>query len=347
MEKTLNTRAKDRKTKSELPGKMQSESVANEELASKDEQPSWVRELQAKVANIETGQNNVDVKLDKISKQTEDIMRGVREDMGQLREFMDKLGEEMKRGLDGCREETNRKFETVDLEMRAQRKDIEILEERTVETEEWSTDVHDIIKNSLEQQRKLQEKLTDLEGRTRRNNVRIWGLKEGIEGDSVQEYVDKLIHTELGVAEDVKLEIQRAHRALAPKPQPNKPPRAIIVNFLRFEVKESILRMAWKKTVKVEGQRVTFDQDYAAEVAAKRRKYAGLKRILKENGIRFQSPMDTLRVHWSEGVQVYHSAQDAARAMRLRGWQVPDPGDEGTTLIQRLEAARKWTRVEK
>lgn len=84
--------------------------------------------------------------------------------------------------------------------------------------------------------------------------------------------MDKLIHAELGLMEDVKLEIQRAHRALAPKPRPNKPPRAIVVNFLRFETKESILRAVWKKEIKVKWHRVTFDQDYAVEMAIKWKK---------------------------------------------------------------------------
>ncbi|KAK1875719.1 LINE-1 type transposase domain containing protein 1 [Dissostichus eleginoides] len=251
----------------------------------------------------------------------------------------------MKQGLDSFREETNRNFETAEAEMRAQKKDIEILEERTAGVEEWSTDVQDIITASLEQQTKLQDKLSDIEGRSRRNNVRIWGLKEGIEGDSVSEYVNRLIHKELGMSEDIKLEIQRAHRALALNPQPDKFPRAIIVNFLRFEVKENVIKTAWRTVMEVEGRRVTFDHDYSSEVAAKRRKYAGLKRILKDKGIRFQSPMDTLRVYWNEGTMLYKSAQDAARAMRQRGWQVPDSREERPTLLQRLEAARKWTRV--
>jgi hypothetical protein len=32
-----------------------------------------------------------------------------------------------------------------------------------------------------------------LEGRSRRSNIQIWGLKEGVEGDSAADYVDKLI----------------------------------------------------------------------------------------------------------------------------------------------------------
>ena len=230
---------------------------ANAVVASNADQLSWVSELQASFhagmdkihAKIDKGQSTIDAKLDKIGKKME-----------------------MKQGLDSLREETKTKFESVDVDMQAQKKEIDTLEERTVEVEEWTTEVQDILTASLDQQTKLQEKLSDLEGRSRRSNIRIWGLKEGVEGDSVDEYVDKLINKELGMSEDIKLDIQRANRALAPKPQPNKPPTATIVNFLRFEVKENVLKTAWRSQLEVECHRVTFDHDYAAEVAAKRRR---------------------------------------------------------------------------
>uniref|UniRef100_A0A3Q2XDV2 L1 transposable element RRM domain-containing protein n=1 Tax=Hippocampus comes TaxID=109280 RepID=A0A3Q2XDV2_HIPCM len=243
--------------------------------------------------------NSINVKLDRIVKQME----------------------EMKQGLENLREETNRKLESVNAGIRT-------LEERADEVEEWSTEVQEILTVSLEHQRKLQQKVADLEGRSRRNNIRIWGLKEGVEGDSTTDYVDKLIHKELGISEDIQLEIQRAHRALAPKAQLNKPPRAMIVNFLRFNIKENVLKTAWRTPLQVEGNRVTFDHDYTTEVAAKRREYAGLKKILKEKRIRFQSLMDTLMVHWTEGVKIYNSAQEAAEAI----------------AGERVAGAEPWTR---
>lgn len=66
----------------------------------------------------------------KIDKQTEDIGRGACEDMGELKKIMDKLGKELKQGLDTQRKETNEKFETVDTEIQEQCKDIEILKQR-------------------------------------------------------------------------------------------------------------------------------------------------------------------------------------------------------------------------
>ena len=134
----------------------------------------------------------------------------------------------------------------------------------------------------------LQEKVTDLEGRSRRNNSRVWGVPEGAKKDSVPEFIERMIREELKHGEGASLQIQRA---LAPRPAPDKNPRAIIVNFLQYQIKEDILKKAWQTKIVIGGKRVTFDHDYPAEVAAKRRNYAGLKRVLKGEEIRFQSPL--------------------------------------------------------
>lgn len=46
MDKTLNTKVKEKRTKSEMPGKTQMANKANKELANKD-QAGWVKEMQA------------------------------------------------------------------------------------------------------------------------------------------------------------------------------------------------------------------------------------------------------------------------------------------------------------
>ena len=111
-------------------------------------------------------------------------------------------------------------------------------------------------------QEALQAKLTELEARSRRNNLRIYGVPEESEGSNVLEFVTKLIKSEVGppVAE-MDLGIQHYHRALAPKP-----PHAtsLVICFLDFRVKEQVLHTAWrKKDVRYEGKRIYFDQDYS------------------------------------------------------------------------------------
>lgn len=79
--------------------------------------------------------------------------------------------------------------------------------------EEWGVDVRYAVSNTLKVQENLQAKLSDLEGRSRRNNLRIYGMPEGCEGRNVMEFVAEFIKSELSSLQDIDLQIQRAHRA--------------------------------------------------------------------------------------------------------------------------------------
>lgn len=75
----------------------------------------------------------------------------------------------------------------------------------------------------------LKTKLNDLEGRSRRLNIRIVGIKEGQEDGRPSEFVSRLILELLGQDNFSKpVKIDRAHRSLRPKPSPNERPRVII-----------------------------------------------------------------------------------------------------------------------
>ena len=139
---------------------------ASAEVASNADQPSWVSELQA---SLQAGLDKIQAKKGYSPAQN----------LRQIGQNWQRNGED-EAGDGRLGEETNRKFESVDVYMRAQKKDIEILEKRTVEVVEWTSEVQDILTTSLEQQIRLQEKLTDLEGMSRRSNIQIWGLKEGL-----------------------------------------------------------------------------------------------------------------------------------------------------------------------
>ena len=97
---------------------------------------------------------------------------------------------------------------------------------------------------SIGTQLELRSKLTELEGHSRRNNIRIYGIKEGAEGTSLICFVENLIQTELGEGTSPN---KRAHRALGPKPADNAPPRSTTVKFLKYTTKEHIISAALKK----------------------------------------------------------------------------------------------------
>lgn len=145
----------------------------------------------------------------------------------------------MKKNFEDFKRDINKKFADTEKELASHKARITEAEQRIDETEKWNMDVKEDLLQSLKQQKILQDRLTDQEGR---NNIRINGLKEGVEGNSVSQLIEQLLKTELALPTDMDLQIQRAHRALTPKPDPSKPPRSIVVNFLQYMTKEMILK---------------------------------------------------------------------------------------------------------
>jgi len=171
--------------------------------------------------------------------------------------------------------------------LQAQGEAISVAETRISDLEASGPVAKDALLLLLTQHSKMQEKLTDLENRSRRNNMRLYGIPENTEGTSMVDLVKNLLTTKLSLPDGVSLEIQRAHRARAAKPDPNSPPRSVVVNFLRFEIKEMVLKSAWKKKVCVGEKQIFFDHDYSNEIMIKHRAYKEIKKALKETGIHF------------------------------------------------------------
>ncbi|TKS65945.1 General transcription factor II-I repeat domain-containing protein 2 [Collichthys lucidus] len=188
------------------------------------------------------------------------------------------------------------------------------------------------------------------------------------EGETMVQFMTDWLRKELAI--DTDLGIQRAHRALGPKRKPDEPPRSVIINFQRFDVKEKILAKAWAMTppVKYGDRRVFFDHDYSDRVLKQRRSYDNIKRVLTANKIKFNTPFTKIRIHWNTGKVMYQSATEAAKDVRKRGLEFGDEqlaeverscaggGSESeeasggnSTLLENLRAAKlsTWQRVDR
>ncbi|KAJ1090530.1 hypothetical protein NDU88_003662 [Pleurodeles waltl] len=79
----------------------------------------------------------------------------------------------------------------------------------------------------------LQDKLEVLENNMRRNNIRLLGVPEGLEGENIKSYVISLIREVLPSMVGINLEedIQRVHRDPFKKNPGRKTPRRILINF--------------------------------------------------------------------------------------------------------------------
>ncbi|KAK6470274.1 hypothetical protein HHUSO_G31243 [Huso huso] len=138
---------------------------------------------------------------------------------------------------------------------------------------------------------KNNEKMQDLENRSRRNNIRIIGVTEGLEGNNCSEYVRRLLCELLGVdvlEKERPLEIERAHRSLAPKPRDWERPRPLIVRLLRFQDRQKILDLARSQLPKKMSRKlISIYPDFSAELQTKRRKYTPIRKFLREKNVRY------------------------------------------------------------
>lgn len=116
-----------------------------------------------------------------------------------------------------------------------------------------------------------EEKLADLEDRSRRDNVRIMNLPEGVEDVNLMSYISDSLPVWFPSLTGVKSEIMRVHR-IGP-PNSTSRPRTVIMKMLRYTDRDQILRASRKSPVKVNGKDIRFSADYSAFTMNRRRTF--------------------------------------------------------------------------
>lgn len=173
----------------------------------------------------------------------------------------------------------------------------------------------------LRREARLTAKQDDMENRLRRNNIRVYGIPEEAEGKEMVPFMVEFFRTTLTLKDDVEIKLERAHRAIAPKPKTKASTRSIIVRFLDFSVKQAVLQQAWKqRDITFQGQKVYFDQDYSPDVQRKRKKVREVIKRLREKNIKAQSPYPAqLKVFLDTGVKVFPSLLEAQSFLKELG----------------------------
>lgn len=131
---------------------------------------------------------------------------------------------------------------------------------QVIKNEKHTVENNQILENSNNYDLKLiKDKLTDLENRSRRNNLRFDGIPEDKDEDwKVSEAkIKKLLNEKLGMDEDI--EIDRAHRS--GKIERNGKNRVIIARFTNYKTKEVIL----KNSNKLKDTGFYINEDFAEE----------------------------------------------------------------------------------
>lgn len=132
----------------------------------------------------------------------------------------------------------------------------------------------------------FEEKMADLEDRSRRDNIRIINLPEDVESrTNLTSYILESLPVWLPALAEAKPEIMRAHR-IGP-PNNSGRPRTVIAKMLRYTDRDSLLRASRKSPIKVDGKDIRFAADYSAFTTNRRRSFVEV--IKKAQKIGFQT----------------------------------------------------------
>lgn len=131
----------------------------------------------------------------------------------------------------------------------------------------------------------LEAKLADLEDRSRRGNVRIVGLEEGLEGSDATAYLTRSIPLWFPSLVGRQLEIMRAHRIYANKRSGSAFPRTVVVNFLRHSDRDVVLQAARKQPLSLSGRAVKIFPDFSNFTAQRRKGFSGIIRSVRSMGL--------------------------------------------------------------
>ncbi|KAK7881017.1 hypothetical protein WMY93_030606 [Mugilogobius chulae] len=187
--------------------------------------------------------------------------------------------------IDSSTKDLNDKIDTIkeDLEKHETRLDsvefgLNTYSDRTVELESEVSKLKSEVAKST-------DKVDDIEGRQRRCNARIVGVKEGFENTGkTTDVVATMLKEMLGL--NFTPTLDRAHRSLG---QPGNSPRAIVVKFHYFQEKEDVFRRAASsQPLFLQDMKISIFHDFTAIVAKKRAAFSEAKRLLRDvTGVKF------------------------------------------------------------
>lgn len=180
------------------------------------------------------------------------------------------------------------KLDKIQVEVAGQGRRISDLEANANQTSQHLQQLEATCSELQEDNKWLKSKLSDLEGRSRRQNIRIVGLPEALEGPRPTAFFSQLLVEVLGEQTLTSPpELDRAHRSLAPKPGPRDRPRPVIVRFHRYQMKDLVMREARKQgELDFRGHKLRFYEDYSTDVLKKRGEYKDVMAELYQRGLR-------------------------------------------------------------
>ncbi|KAJ1124281.1 hypothetical protein NDU88_002742 [Pleurodeles waltl] len=123
----------------------------------------------------------------------------------------------------------------------------------------------------------LCSKLTDLEDRSRRDNVRFLGFPETIEGEDMHSFLRETLLKLTDITFNPPLEFHRSHRLGPKRPRATARPLPIIACLLRYmQARKLIQRACLHGPCQMDSQEIRMSEDFSKETSERRRAFLAL-----------------------------------------------------------------------
>ncbi|KAJ1192597.1 hypothetical protein NDU88_001904 [Pleurodeles waltl] len=134
----------------------------------------------------------------------------------------------------------------------------------------------------------LRSKITDLEDRSRRDNIRLFGIPENEEGPDVQAFLGSILPKLTSLTFHPPLEFQRAHRVGQKHPDGASRTRPIIACLLRHAQTYQLLQAAQNHgPFRIDKYEIRITADYSKDTNERRKAFLTLRPRLRQLEMKF------------------------------------------------------------
>ncbi|KAJ1138766.1 hypothetical protein NDU88_005147 [Pleurodeles waltl] len=129
----------------------------------------------------------------------------------------------------------------------------------------------------------FRRKITDLEDRSRRDNIRLFGIPENEEGPDVQAFLSSVLPKLTSLTFDPPLEFQRAHRVGLKHPDGASRPRPIIACLLRHTQTRQLIQVARNHgPFRIDKYEIRITGDYSKDTNKRRKAFLALRPRIRQ-----------------------------------------------------------------
>uniref|UniRef100_A0A8C1Z3R7 LINE-1 type transposase domain-containing 1 n=1 Tax=Cyprinus carpio TaxID=7962 RepID=A0A8C1Z3R7_CYPCA len=160
------------------------------------------------------------------------------------------------------------------------------------------------VTNVRKQLEQLTDKVTNMEDRSRRSNIRLVGLPEGVEGSDAAGFLRANLSKLIPALKGRDIEIKRAHRVYDGRQSNFKRPRSLIFRVPRWQDRLAILKGYCQSAV--------FFPDFSSATSARRRNLNPVLRRMTALGLRtFLIYPEITKLRHNSEQMIFDSSQKA------------------------------------